>query len=270
MAGYCLTGSTREHSLHFLYGTGGNGKSVFLGTLTGILNDYAKNAPIETFTESRGDRHPTELAMLNGARLVVAQETEQGKRWALSRIKALTGGDSVTARFMRGNFFSYLPKFKLLISGNMKPKLNTVDEAMRRRFQIVPFSVQIPPKDRDLDLPETLKKEWPGILAWAIEGAVEYQKQGLAPPPVVAEATANYLETQDVFKEWLDLRCVTGEGVSEAPNPLYKSWKAFAEAAGELVGRQAGFVERMEAAGFHQLRSAKSRRWVGVKINHDT
>ena len=99
MAGYSLTGSTREHALFFAYGTGGNGKSVFMNTLTGILNDYAVTSPMETFTESRNDRHPTELAMLQGARLVVAQETEQGKRWAQSRIKALTGGDPVTARY---------------------------------------------------------------------------------------------------------------------------------------------------------------------------
>ena len=133
VAGYVLTGSTREHALFFLYGTGANGKGTFLNTLTGILGDYARIAGMDTFTETSSDRHPTELAMLRGARLVTAQETDEGRRWAESRIKALTGGDPITARFMRQDFFTYTPQFKLLIAGNHKPGLRNIDEAIRRR-----------------------------------------------------------------------------------------------------------------------------------------
>ena len=126
VAGYVLTGSTREHALFFLYGTGANGKGTFLNTLTGILGDYARIAGMDTFTETSSDRHPTELAMLRGARLVTAQETDEGRRWAESRIKALTGGDPITARFMRQDFFTYTPQFKLLIAGNHKPGLRNI------------------------------------------------------------------------------------------------------------------------------------------------
>src|SRR5207248_7135757 len=117
------------------------GKGVFLRTLASIWHDYAVTAPMETFIESRNDRHPTELAHLRGARLVIAQETEQGRRWSESKIKALTGGDRIAARFMRGDFFEFLPLFKLIIAGNHKPSLRSVDEAIRRRFHLVPFTV---------------------------------------------------------------------------------------------------------------------------------
>lgn len=116
-AGYCLTGSTKEHMLFFGYGAGGNGKSVYINVHAGILNDYAVTAPMETFAAAYGDRHPTELAMLRGARLVTATETEEGRAWAESRIKQLTGGDKISAHFMRQDYFTFLPSFKLMIVG---------------------------------------------------------------------------------------------------------------------------------------------------------
>lgn len=270
MTGYCLTGSTREHALFFAYGTGGNGKSVFMNTLTGILGNYAATSPMETFTESRHDRHPTELAMLEGARLVVAQETEQRKRWAQSRIKALTGGDPVTARYMRQDFFSFVPKFKLLIAGNTKPKLDTVDEAMRRRFHVIPLTVQIAAEKRDPNLAETLQLEWPGILKWAIEGAIQYQEIGLAPPPSVAEATASYLESQDVFADWLSSECEFSPDYCSNPKSLFNSWKRFAEDSGGRPGRLSEFGERMQANGFTQARTEKrGRHWRGIRVTQN-
>ncbi|MGD7248220.1 phage/plasmid primase, P4 family, partial [Ralstonia pseudosolanacearum] len=136
VVGYCLTGVTSEHALFFLYGTGANGKSVFVNVLATILGDYAANAPMDTFMEARGDRHPTELAGLRGSRLVSSIETEQGRRWNESKVKAITGGDKVSARFMRQDFFDYLPQFKLLIAGNHKPAIRNVDEAMKRRLHL--------------------------------------------------------------------------------------------------------------------------------------
>ena len=189
MAGYALTGSIREHALFFGYGTGANGKGVTINTLSGIMGDYAAIATMETFTASQSDRHPTDLAMLRGARLVTAQETEEGRRWAESRIKSMTGGDPITARFMRQDFFTYNPCFKLLIAGNHRPALRGVDEAIRRRMNLIPFAVRIPPEERDPDLPEKLRMEWPGILKWAIAGCLEWQRIGLSPPAAVTEAT---------------------------------------------------------------------------------
>jgi putative DNA primase/helicase len=202
--GYALTGSTREHALAFGYGVGANGKSVFTSTVAGILADYAVTAPIETFTVTSTEQHPTELARLRGARLVVATETEEGRRWAESKIKMLTGGDKIAARFMRQDFFEYRPQFKLWIVGNHKPGLRSVNEAIRRRFLLVPFNVVISPEERDKDLTEKLKAEWPGILSWMIAGAVEWQHIGLAPPTVVTDATAAYLESEDAVSLWLE------------------------------------------------------------------
>src|SRR5262249_4819136 len=120
VSGYCLTGITSEHALFFLSGTGSNGKGVFLNTLRAIWHDYAAVAPMEVFVETHADHHPTELAYLRGARLVVSQETERDRRWAESKIKALTGGDPIAARFMRQDFFEFVSQFKLMIAGNHK------------------------------------------------------------------------------------------------------------------------------------------------------
>ena len=121
LTGYSLTGSTREHVLGNLHGTGANGKTVFINAVAGVFGDYHKTAPMEVFTASTFDRHPTELAMLRGPRLITATETESGKGWKEARIKALTGGDIISARFMRQDFFEFEPVFKLLIAGNHKP-----------------------------------------------------------------------------------------------------------------------------------------------------
>jgi putative DNA primase/helicase len=208
MCGYALTASTSEHALFFLYGTGANGKSVFISALTRMMGDYHRTAPMETFTASKNARHPTELAGLRGARLVTSVEAEDGDRWAEAKIKVLTGGDVISARFMRQDFFEFKPQFKLVIAGNHKPALRSVDEAIRRRLHLIPFSVTIPPEERDKDLGEKLKKELPAILAWAIDGCREWQKLGLTPPNVVSEATNEYLAEQDAIGRWIEDRCV--------------------------------------------------------------
>lgn len=155
--GYVLTGITWEDALFFLYGLGANGKSVFLSTVAGLMGDYARTAPIEAFIASVSEHHPTDLAGLQGARLVTAVETEDGRRWAESKLKALTGGDRIAAPFMRKDFFEFTPQFKLLIAGNHKPGLRSVDEAMRRRFNLIPFMVTIPPEERDKELANKLR-----------------------------------------------------------------------------------------------------------------
>ena len=206
VCGYALTGVTREHALFFMYGLGANGKSVFLSTVAGVLADYHTTAAIETFTASQSDRHPTDLAGLRGARLVTATETEEGRRWAEAKIKILTGGDTVSARLMRQDFFEFVPSFKLVIAGNHRPSLRSVDEAIRRRFHMVPFAVTIPLAERDQGLTEKLKAEWPGILHWMIDGCLEWQGRGLQPPEAVRSATTAYFEAEDAIGAWIDDR----------------------------------------------------------------
>jgi putative DNA primase/helicase len=248
--GYALTGLTREHALFFGYGTGANGKGVLLSTVGGLLGDYHRTAPIETFTASSGDRHPTDLAMLRGARLVTATETEEGRRWAEAKIKTLTGGDVVSARFMRQDFFEYLPQFKLVITGNHKPGLRSVDEAIRRRFNLIPFAVTIPAEERDGDLVDKLRAEWPGILAWLIAGCLKWQKDGLRPPTAVRTATEAYLIAEDTIAAWIDDKCERNTNAFEPTTALFASWSAWAEAAGEIKGESKRFVQALEARGF--------------------
>jgi putative DNA primase/helicase len=255
VAGYALTGSTREHALFFLHGTGGNGKSTFLGTLTEILGDYAVTSPVDTFTASNGERHPTELAMLRGARLVQSQETEEGRRWAESKLKALTGGDPIAARFMRGDFFRFRPEFKLIIAGNHRPHLRSVDEAIRRRFHMVPFAQRISDARRDEELPEKLRREWPGILQWAVDGCQWWLEVGLRPPESVRAETEQYLEAEDSFAAWLEETCDVRSTYSATAADLFASWSAWAERAGEHPGSMKRFSQNLQNRGFAPFRS---------------
>ena len=258
IAGYSLTGSTREHALFFAYGTGGNGKGVFLNTLTAILAGYAAVAPMETFVATRHEGHSTDLAGLRGARLVSSQETEQGRRWAESKIKTLTGGDPVTARFMRQDFFTYQPAFKLVIAGNHKPGLRGVDEAIRRRFFLLPFTITISAPDKEL--PDKLREEWPGILQWAIQGCLEWQRIGLAAPAVVRQATEAYLAAEDAIAQWMEENCALDRVYTERSAILFANWKDWSEAAGEFVGSQKRFAQALEDHGFDRFHDSRTRQ----------
>ncbi len=266
MCCYSLTGVTIEHALFFLHGDGGNGKGVFMNTTANILGDYHRTAPIETFTATNNERHPTELAMLRGARLVTATETEEGRRWAESRIKTLTGGDRIAARFMRQDFFEYLPQFKLVISGNHKPGLRSVDEAIRRRLNLVPFDVTIPEAERDKELTNKLKVEGPGILAWMIEGCLEWQRIGLAPPKVVTEATDAYLEDEDTVKLWVAEVCLQGKQYWTSTDELFASYQDWAKRHGEFVISSKRFGQRLEALGYARHRPNQARGFRGLGL----
>ena len=267
-AGYCLTGETKEHALLFVFGPGGNGKTVFLNTLTSIMRDYAKVAAMETFTASHSERHPTDLAMLRGARLVTASETEEGRTWAETRIKQMTGGDLISARFMRQDFFTYRPQFKLTIIGNHKPVLRNVDDAARRRFNLAPFVHKPPQPDRDLEL--KLREEAPAILRWMIEGCLLWQKNGLVRPESVVAATSAYFEAQDLFGQWLEDHCDV-----DPDNPhktgtsaeLFASWHDYAQKAGEAPGSRKAFAENMERRGLRLFRTAQFRGYQGVRLS---
>ena len=269
MIGYSLTGSTREHSLFFLYGTGANGKGVFLSTISGLLGEYAKTAPASSFTASTNEQHPTDLAGLRGARFVTAIETEDGARWAESKIKSLTGGDKIAARFMRCDFFEFIPEFKLVIAGNHKPGLRSVDEAMHRRLHLVPFTVTIPRAERDPRLGEKLQAEFPGILTWAIEGCLAWQREGLNPPAEVQKATSDYLNAEDAIGGWIEDRCTVDATLWTAGSALFGDYKACCEKTGERPMSQKRFTQALEARGFAQARTAAARGFAGIGFRRD-
>ncbi|PSC03816.1 hypothetical protein SLNSH_17045 [Alsobacter soli] len=265
--GYCLTGDTSEHALSFAHGPGRNGKSVFANLVSSILGDYAVTAPMEVFTLSHGDRHPTELAMLRGARFVTASETEEGRAWAEARIKSLTGGDRIAARFMRGDFFEFTPTFKLHIIGNHRPVLRNVDDAAKRRFNLLPFEFK--PENPDPHLEEKLRAERPGILRWMIEGCLDWQAHGLVRPNVVKDATADYFEQQDILQSWLEEACDAEPGNEfkfEATSALYQSWVAYARSAGEEPGTKKSLTAKLLQRKFTYKRSSTARMLQGIRL----
>lgn len=268
--GYSLTGMVTEHALFFACGKGANGKGTLLNTFTRILGDYAAVANAETFTVSHADRHPTDLAMLRGARFVTVQEVEEGRRWAESKIKALTGGDPITARFMRADFFTFDPQLKLWIAANHRPGLRNIDEAIRRRLHLIRFDVTIPPAARDRDLPERLKAEWPAILRWAIDGCLQWQQGGLRPPEAVRAATEEYLDAEDALARWLaDCAYSSADGPFESNADLFASWKAWAERCGEYVGSEKRLTQALEDRGFRRMRQGKARTrgFAGIRLS---
>ena len=212
--GYCLTGDTSEEKFVFIYGPGGNGKSTFLGVFMDILGDYAVTTPVDTFMLRKHVAHPAEIARLDGARAVAANEIEEGSTFNAVRLKELTGrSGAIAARFMRQDFFQFVPQFKITFVGNHRPKILHVDDAIRRRLILVPFTQT--PRRTDPSLKDRLIAEYPGILAWAIEGENLRRAMGglaaLIPTSVVA-ATGAYLDEQDLFRAWVEDRCLFGVG----------------------------------------------------------
>jgi len=246
LCGYWLTGSVREEKLVVIHGPGGNGKTKFVETVRRTIgDDYVTGLAMETLMATAGDQHPTDLADLRGKRLAIATETEEGRRLAESKIKHLTGGDTIRARHMRQDFFEFKPTHKIVIVGNHKPAIRNVDEAMRRRLVLIPFDAVIPPETRDPQLAEKLAAERPAILAWMLKGCRLWLERGLDPPARVLAATDDYLASADAIARWLAERCVFGPNESMTKAKAFESWKAWAEAAGEFVGNARRLCERI-------------------------
>ena len=264
--GYCLTGYTHEHVFMFLHGKGANGKGVFVKTVSEILGDYAIGSLMETFLAARIDRHPVEIAALKGARLVVAQETQRGRSWDEAKIKTLTSSDKLTGRFMRGNPFDFEPSHKLLFTGNYKPTIRSTDEAMRRRLLLVPFTVQIPPSQRDPHLAEKLKPEWPAILRWMVDGCLEWQRGGLKVPESVRTATDEYLADQDTLRQWADECLVNDPFAFTASKMLFASWKAWCDERNLSPGTETGFADSFADRGYERRRTNSARGFKGISL----
>lgn len=232
-AGYWLTGITREHDITFIWGPGGNGKSVLVNTLSHILGEYAQVADTSTFAQSKQEQHPEAIASLRGARLVLANETNEGQVWNEARVKQASGGDKLRARFMNQNSFTFTPCFKLVFVGNHKPRISNLDQALKRRFHLLPFTVTPAKVDRQLD--EKLQAEAGRILAWAIEGCLKWQRQGIVLPEVVKSATQEYFTDEDPVGRFLEERCHPGHEHTVYTAGVYEAWREWAQEQGELI-----------------------------------
>jgi len=227
--GICLTGDISEQILPMPYGVGANGKTVLTDTINDLLGDYACEAPPDLLLMRNSPEHPTEIADLCGRRLVVASETEEGRRLRVQLVKRLTGNSRLKARYMRGDYFEFPRTFKVFLVTNNKPTIKEMTLAIWRRIQLIPFEVVIPPEEQDRHLTEKLKTEWPGILNWALRGCLAWQREGLNPPPEVLAATAAYQSEQDPLAEFLDGCCIFAPHVSATRADLYARYLAYAE-----------------------------------------
>jgi putative DNA primase/helicase len=264
--GLCLTGDTRDHILPFFLGSGANGKSTLLDLMLYILGDYARQIPSEILMETRGERHPTDIANLLGVRLAVASEVDEGQAWAESRIKQLTGDETMSARFMRQDFFTFKRTHKLIVAGNHRPALRVVDDAIRRRIHLVPFDAHFAGDAVDLDMPAKLRREAPAILAWAVRGALDWQANGLCPPEKVTGATNEYLAMQDTLGLWVDEACVTNDPAAETQSSvLYRSFRSWKEKRGERPPSTVRFSAQLEQR-FRKERRGGLVRFLGIQL----
>ena len=241
--GYGLTGLTREEKLFLLFGDGSNGKGTMTGTIAHVIGDYAVTVAMNTLLVTRNTEHPTEIAKLRGSRIALAGETNDGARWNVARIKDLTGGDRLTGRFMRCDFFDFVPSHKLFVSVNRKPLLGRVDNAIKRRIELWPFDVIF--DQADTTLKERLVAEGPGILKRLIDGCLDWQRNGLRPPEKVRIATAEYLSSMDATQLFIDDCCKMDAQACTSMTTLYAAWASWCASNGEFAGSKKMFTQEM-------------------------
>jgi putative DNA primase/helicase len=251
--GYSLTGNVSEQILLLLWGTGSNGKSTLLNALLETLgSDYAMQAPAALLMAKRGEHHPTELCDLHGKRLVVANETEDGARLAESLVKQLTGGESIRARRMREDHWQFSPTHKIWLAGNHKPQIRGTDHAIWRRVKLVPFTVTIPDADQDKALPDKLRAERAGILAWAVRGCQEWRQHGLGEPEAVRAATQSYRDEQDVLGAFILEATLEASACRVRASELYAAYVGWCQRTGEHAVTQRRFGQGMTERGFQR------------------
>jgi putative DNA primase/helicase len=266
-AGYCLTGDTSEKCLSLWYGKGDNGKTTARETFVAMMGSYATRTSAETLLVKREGAIPNDLARLKGARFVHASETEEGQRLAEGLIKDITGRDTISACFLHREWFDYKPEFKVVLTTNHRPIIRGTDAAIWNRIRLVPFNVSIPEKEQDKDLPNKLLEELPGILAWAVAGCLDWQRNGLGKPTEVAEATRDYREEMDILQQFIDDCCVTGSACEADSGDLYSTYTSWCERNGEKPVAQRTLGVKLRDKGFVPKKAtAGKRQWLGIGI----
>jgi putative DNA primase/helicase len=272
--GYAATGVAREEMLPILHGPGANGKSTLTGVLLEVLGDYAIQAAPDLLMLKKG-AHPTELADLFGARFVVCMENEEGRRLAESLVKHITGGDRIKARRMREDFWEFDPTHTVFLGTNHRPEVRGTDHAIWRRLKLIPFNVTIPEAEQDKTLPETLRSELRGILAWVVRGCIEYQCYGLGEPDQVRDATRGYRSDMDALAAFFEDRCVIHPRAEVPATQLYKAYQEWCAESGESDESQRRFGGRLQERGFVSFRytagphrDRKGWRGIGLRDDH--
>jgi putative DNA primase/helicase len=266
--GTCLTGDTSVQSMFILYGTGANGKSTFVNTIMAVLGDYAATTPTETFLSRKGDQANNDIARLKGKRFVSAMESELGGRLAEAMVKRLTGNDVISARFLYGEYFDFIPTFKIFMATNHKPKVGGMDEAIWRRLKLIPFEVSIPPEKQDRHLKEKLERELPGILSWMVEGCLLWLNEGLGHVEAVDEAVREYRGQMSSIEAFLEAECVRDDYGRVKIGVLYDRFVSWCEATNERVISKRALGMRLDEMGVPKCRDADCWYRVGWRINN--
>lgn len=266
--GWALTGDMSEQVMFILYGSGANGKSTFLNAVMDILGEYAMSTQTETFMRKNGNTMSNDIARLRGARFVTTVEAEEGRRLSEPLIKQVTGQDAMTARFLYGEYFDFLPTFKIFMATNHKPVIKGNDLGIWRRIRLIPFMVTIPYEERDPSLMSKLAAEKSGILNWMIEGCLLWQKERLGEPVEVQQATSEYQEEMDLIGSFLSECCImdrTGY-LRVTSADLYREYLAWCEKNSERPYAQRVFAIHLQNKGIRKERTSKARGWIGVSL----
>jgi putative DNA primase/helicase len=265
VVGYALSGRTDEQVLFFLFGFGANGKTTFLKVMEDLFgSELSCQLPYDALVARKQPRSASnDIARLDGMRAVFTSEVEDGTFLAESLVKQLTGSDTITARFLYGEFFDFEPRFKLFIAGNHKPVIRGDDLGIWRRLQLVPFEVTIPEAERDTRLLEKLRLELPGILNWALRGFRTWRKDGLSPPPAIIKAGKEYREEMDILGDWIAERCVVGPGLSIGASGAYQSYSEWAKENGYKPMGSKSFYRKL-AERFPRQRHARGNVYTGL------
>ena len=272
LMGISLVGEVKEHLLPIFYGSGANGKSVLVSTWLGLLGEYGAKAPASLLMASKSRQHPTDVASLFGKRFVAASETDDGCRLSEALVKDLTGGEKITARRMREDFWEFNPTHTFALSTNYKPIVRGTDNGIWRRVKLVPFTVTIPKDEQDPDLPNKLRAEWSAILSWAVAGCLDWQENGLVKPKEVLVATSTYQSDMDLFGKFIEECCKVSTDAEIPASKLYDHYKVWAAECGEYVQSQTMFGTRLGERGFTRKRISRGKNrgryaWSGIGIS---
>ena len=268
--GYCMSGSTKEQVIIICYGTGQNGKSTVINSLSKALGDYAQTTRPETLMIKYNNQNTSDLAKLKGARLVTAAEAEDGQRLAESAIKQMTGGEKIQARAMYADWFEFTPEFKIILCTNHKPIIRGTDYAIWRRIRLIPWVVTIPEDEQDKELPEKLQKELPGILRWIVEGAAKWLQSGLETPEKIKMATQEYQSEQNIIRNFLECECIEKPGVFVGATDLFKGFDVWRTDEGQRKITQTKFGRMLQEMGYQKTRSSVGRMiYAGIGLYRD-
>jgi putative DNA primase/helicase len=267
-AGYSVLGLATSHVLLLCFGNGANGKSTFLEALRYAFGDYSQQTPTSTLMRRKPGDASNDVARLRGARFVVATESEQDQRLAEATIKRLTGGDTLSARYLFKEFFEFAPTHTLWLATNYRPRVMGTDDGIWRRLVLIPWDVTVDPDDQDPELPGALRAETDGILAWALDGAAVVATDGLTVPDVIIDATRQYRDEQDMLGGFIEECCTVSPDQWVTNADLYAAYADACKNAGEVPLSNKAFTAEMVKRGFSRRRSESTgaRRWLGIGL----